>query len=133
MKPVVVKAAPLTARPPPAVSNPPTLKIPVSDALPIVRVPMYAEAVLIVVVEIPSVVSTLPSDNDPINAFEALIVEITPYEALNVFKFNVEVVTELALTTFVLIEFVTISFIIKNPKEGPIVKELTVKDEKKPS
>ena len=51
---MVVKAAPLTAKPPPAVSNPPTLKIPVSDALPIVRVPMYAEAVLIVVVDKPA-------------------------------------------------------------------------------
>jgi len=129
----VVNAAPLTAKPPPAVSNPPTLKTPESDALPIVRVPIYAEAVLIVVVEIPAVVRTPPSANDPINAFDTLIVEITPYDALNVFKFNVEVVIELALITFVLIEFVTISFIIKNPNDGPIVKEFTVRDEKKPN
>ena len=63
---MVVKAAPLTARPPPAVSNPPTLKIPLSDALPIVRVPMYAEAVLIVVVEIPLLaVNRPPTPNVP--------------------------------------------------------------------
>ena len=129
----MVNAAPLTVSPPPAVSNPPTLKIPESDAFPIVREPMYAAAVLIVVVEIPVVVSSPPSVSDPINALDTLIVEITPYDALNVFKFNVEVVRELALITFVLIEFVTISFIIKNPNEGPIVKELTVRDEKKPN
>ena len=50
---MVVKAAPLTAKPPPAVNSPPTLKMPKSDALPIVRLPIYALAVLIVVVEIP--------------------------------------------------------------------------------
>jgi hypothetical protein len=53
VKPVVVKAAPLTARPPPAVSNPPTLKTPASEAFPIVRAPIYALAVLIVVVDKP--------------------------------------------------------------------------------
>ena len=131
--PLETEVFPVIAAPPAAVSNPPTLKIPESDAFPIVREPMYAEAVLIVVVEIPVVVSSPPSVSDPINALDTLIVEITPYDALNVFKFNVEVVTELALITFVLIEFVTISFIIKNPNEGPIVNELTVSDEKKPS
>ena len=53
MNPVVVNAAPLTAKPPPAVNNPPTLKMPKSDAFPIVREPMYAEAVLIEVVDKP--------------------------------------------------------------------------------
>ena len=63
---MVVKAAPLTAKPPPAVSNPPTLKIPASDALPIVRVPMYALAVLIVEVEIPLLaVNRPPTSNVP--------------------------------------------------------------------
>ena len=50
---MVVKAAPLTAKPPAAVNSPPTLKTPASDAFPIVREPMYAAAVLIVVVDKP--------------------------------------------------------------------------------
>ena len=51
--PVVIEVLPVIVAPPPKVANPPTLKIPVSEAFPIVRVPIYAEAVLIVVVDIP--------------------------------------------------------------------------------
>jgi hypothetical protein len=51
--PALLKLPDVTFRPFPAVSNPPTLKIPESDSLPTVRVPIYAEAVLIVVVDMP--------------------------------------------------------------------------------
>ena len=51
--PALLKLPEAIFRPPPPVINPPTLKIPVSDAFPIVRVPIYAEAVLIVVVDKP--------------------------------------------------------------------------------
>ena len=76
--PLLTEVFPVIAAPPPAVSNPPTLKIPASEAFPIVREPIYAEAVLIVVVEIPAVVKVSPRIKDPINAFDTLIVEITP-------------------------------------------------------
>ena len=76
--PLLTEVIPVIAAPPPAVSNPPTLKIPESEAFPIVREPMYALAVLIVSVEIPAVVKVPPSVKDPIYALDALIVEITP-------------------------------------------------------
>ena len=58
VNPLAVNAAtlvvpPVIVAPPPAVNNPPTLKTPASDAFPIVREPIYALAVLIVVVDKP--------------------------------------------------------------------------------
>ena len=152
---MVVKAAPLTARPPPAVNSPPTLKIPVSDALPIVRVPMYAEAVLIVVVDKPPVrFNEPPNVKLAIYAFVVLIevVEIPPPRvakpvvtiliALKLFIKPVDVEIwvatkllvniELVLIVNVLREVATISPIFIYPNDVPIVKELTVNEEINP-
>jgi len=65
VNPLAVSAAtlvvpPVIVAPAPAVSNPPTLKTPASDAFPIVRDPIYAEAVLIVVVDIPLLAVSRP-------------------------------------------------------------------------
>jgi hypothetical protein len=63
--PALLKFPEVILRPFPAVSNPPTLKIPESDSFPTVRVPIYAEAVLIVVVDKPLLRTVSPPTVSP--------------------------------------------------------------------
>ena len=127
-KPVVVNAAPLTARPPPAVNNPPTLKIPASEAFPIVRVPIYAEAVLIVVVDIPPLKVAKPV----VTSVVALKLFIMPVDVEIWLATKLQVNIELVLIMYVLREVATISPIFIYPNDVPIVRELTVNDEINP-
>jgi hypothetical protein len=131
------------------------LKIPESDAFPIVREPMYAAAVLIVVVDKPPVrLNEPPRIKLPIYAFVVLIevVDIPPPRvakpvvtsviALKLFikpidveiwlAIKLQVNIELVLIVYVLNEVATISPIFIYPNDVPIVREVTVNDDINP-
>ena len=104
------------------------MKIPVSDAFPIVKEPMYAEAVLIVVVDIPPLKVAKPV----VTSVFTLKLFIMPVDVEIWLATKLQVNMELVLIVYVLREVATISPIFIYPNDVPIVRELTVNDEINP-
>ena len=124
-KPVVVNAAPLTAKPPPAVSNPPTLKIPVSEAFPIVRDPMYALLVLIVVVEIPPFAVTNPLAVNAATLVVPPVIVAPPPPVINPPTTKPLVIDSLATVRFAIYALLVLIAVVDKPP-CKLVNPLTV-------
>ena len=125
VNPVVVKAAPLTAKPPPAVSSPPTLKIPVSDALPIVRVPIYAEAVLIVVVDKPPCKLVIPLAVNAATLVVPPVIVAPPPPVINPPTARPLVIDSLATVRFAIYALEVLNVVVDKPP-CRVAKPLTV-------